>query len=48
MPLRTIGAEEKEPKLPAPLKGNAHFAFRFETVCELIGVRVVARVFARS
>jgi hypothetical protein len=31
-----------------PLRRKRHFTFNFETVRELIGVRVVARVFARS
>ena len=40
--------EAKTPKALAPFKAKRHFTFSFETVCELIGVWVVARVFARS
>ena len=48
MPLRLIGVEEKAPNPLTPLKANVHFTFSWDTVRELIGVWVVARVFARS
>ena len=48
MPLREIGVEEKTPKAPAPLNAKRHFTFNLETVWELIGDCVVARVLDRS
>jgi len=46
--VRLIGVEAKAPKPLVPLKANVHLTFSCDTVWELIGVWVVARVFARS
>jgi hypothetical protein len=48
VPLRLMGVEAKAPKALAPLKAKVHLTFSCDTVWELIGVCVVARVFARS
>jgi hypothetical protein len=48
VPLSTIGVEAKSPNVLAPFKAKVHLTFSFETVCELIGVWVVARVLERS
>ena len=48
MPLRTIGVDEKTPKVLAPLRAKRHLTFSFETVCALIGVWLVARVLKMS
>src|SRR5690348_4823517 len=44
----TIGDVAIAPKTLALLIEKRHFTFRLETVCELIGDSVVARVFERS
>src|ERR1700675_4955282 len=44
----TIGEVAIAPKTLALLIEKRHFTFSLETVCELIGDSVVARVFARS
>src|SRR3954467_5171487 len=44
----TIGVDAKMPKALAPLSGKRHFTFSCDTVCELIGDWLVARVFDRS
>jgi len=48
VPLTSIGVDAKAPKPLAPLKAKRHLTFSFETVWELIGVWVVARVLERS
>ena len=48
MPLRLIGVDAKAPKPLAPLNAKVHLTFSRYPVWELIGVCVVARVFARS
>src|SRR3954453_23375156 len=48
VPLRLIGVEANAPKPLAPLKAKVHLTFSRDTVWALIGVCVVARLFARS